>query len=267
MNHCLGIFDSGMGGFSVLRAICKRHGDIPCVYLADTARIPFGDKSPSDIRSIAAELVSWLRGQNVSLFLVACNTTNSVALDIVEDLAGVPVLGLIQSAALMINESRIGVLATPATAASKAYSHHIKSIRPDAYVIEKACPDFVPLIESGKLYSKEIERVASLYITPLLQARVESIVLGCSHYPFLEPILRNLLPSNIRIIDPAIGLARELDKYLGSPKDSSEIPCSYGNTRLCVTAEPKSFFERSKALLVNCPEVELISLRPKACFF
>ena len=268
MNTCIGIFDSGMGGLSVLNRVVERHGDLPCIYLADTARIPFGNKSPSEIRSIAKELVDWLKYKEVSIVLVACNTTNSLAFDIVESLSGIEVIGLIKSVdSMIINESRIGVLATPATAASKAYSCQIKSLKPQAFVLEQGCPDLVPLIEAGKLNTEEIKLAAKEYLKPLLKAGVESIVLGCSHYPLLVPLLRQLLPINVRLIDPAVGLAEKLDDFLGPPEESQGSPISIANTRICVTSSPSAFANRVQNVLGNCPEVELVSLKSDSCFF
>ena len=267
MKSCLGIFDSGLGGFSVLKRVVERHGDLPCVYLADTARMPFGSRSFCEIRLIATELISWLKEQNISAVLVACNTTNSLALDIVEEISDVKVFGLIQSAASMIHESRIGVLATPATAASKAYTYQIKLLNPNAFVLEQGCPAFVPLIEAGLLNSEEIEQASREYLRPLLDARVETIVLGCSHYPFLEQLLRQLLPTDVRLIDPAIGLAKDLDEILGPPDPSLNPPTTFANTRICVTSAPEEFAIRAQPFVSNSSEVELISLRREACFF
>ena len=267
MNNYFGIFDSGIGGLTVLKRILQRHGDLPCVYLADTARVPFGERSPSEIRFIATELVDWLREQNVSMIVMACNTTNSLALDVVQKVSGVRVFDLINSAAKMINHSRIGVLATPATVSAKAYSSAIKSIKPDAFVLEQGCPAFVRLIESGYLKGDEVESAAKKYLKPLLEEQVDTIVLGCSHYPFLEPLLRDLIPGNVQLVDPAKGLAVELDNCFGSVQIPIAHPIPFANTRFCVTSDSYGFSERVKALMGNSPEVELISLRSKSCFF
>ena len=148
---CLGLFDSGLGGLTVLRSILRRHGSVPIVYLGDTARVPYGSRSPAEIRSIAAEVVAWLRCQQVSTVVMACNTTNALARDVAEGQAGVPVVGLIGAAAAMVRESRVGVLATPATVASGAYPASIEALKPGTLVVQQACPRFVPLIEHGDL--------------------------------------------------------------------------------------------------------------------
>ncbi len=263
----LGIFDSGVGGFSVLKRVLERHGDVPSIYLADTARLPYGDKSPQAIRGIANEIIRWMKVQKVEAILIACNTTNSLALDVVEAEAGIPSMGLIRSAAEMIQERRIGVLATPATVRSGAYKRQIQNLCPNTFVLEQSCPEFVPFIEAGKLNSSELQFVASNYLRPLLDAHVEEIVLGCSHYPFLEPLLRSLLPENIHIIDPAIGLAKKTDILLGKSPSVIKGSFSLASTRFCVTQDPLAFSEKAFQFLGKVPEIEMISLQEETCFF
>ena len=259
---CLGLFDSGLGGLTVLRSILRRHGSVPIVYLGDTARVPYGSRSPAEIRSIAAEVVAWLRCQQVSTVVMACNTTNALARDVAEGQAGVPVVGLIGAAAAMVRESRVGVLATPATVASGAYRASIEALKPGTLVVQQACPRFVPLIEHGDLFSDELRREAMQYLAPLLEASVEAVILGCTHYPLLEPLLRSLLPPDVRLIDPSVGVARQLDALLGPPGiQQLDHPLTLDGTRLCVTADPEGFARRATPWLGIRPSVEAINLR------
>ncbi len=267
MKPCLGIFDSGLGGFTVLSQVLARYGPVSCVYLADTARVPYGEKKSSEIRKIAKEVVQWLSDQNISAVLIACNTTNSLALDVVENVSRVPVFGLIEAAGRMVKENRVGVLATPATTASNAYRKMILSFRPGTQVFEQPCPEFVPLIEGGKLCRDELRICALKYLKPLLEAEVESIIYGCSHYPLLETILREILPEDVRLVDPAIGMASQLDGILGIPKCSVMTRDLLSNTRICVTSDPSGFASRAKALMGECPDIEVVSLTSQACFF
>ena len=258
----LGLFDSGVGGLTVLRRILERHGEVPCAYLGDTARVPYGNRTPEEIRSIASEVVGWLRLSGVSTVVMACNTTNALARDVAEASAGgVPVIGLIDAAASMVRESRVGVLATPATIQSSAYRLTIEAHRPGTQVVEQACPAFVPLIESGDLLSDDLRRIAAGYLEPLLEASVGSIVLGCTHYPLLEPLLRQLLPDNVRLIDPAIGVAHSLDAVLGPPSKRPGQRLSLERVRLYVTADASGFASRATPWLGQRPEVELIHLQ------
>ena len=262
MSLCLGLFDSGVGGLTVLRSILHRHGPIPTVYLGDTARVPYGSRSPSEIRSIAAEVVAWLKQQQVTTVVMACNTTNALAREVTEGQAGVPVVGLIGAAAAMVQESRVGVLATPATVASGAYRTSIEALNPGTLVVPQACPAFVPLIERGDLSSPELRQEAIQYLAPLLEASVEAVILGCTHYPLLEPLLRSLLPPDVRLIDPAEGVARQLDALLGTPVPAQpDRALSLANTRLCVTADPEGFALRATPWLGARPRVEVVTLR------
>ncbi len=260
MKPCFGIFDSGVGGFTVLKRIADRHGDLPCLYLADTARVPYGDKSPEQIRLIATEVVKWFRNKNLSVVVVACNTTNSLAFDVVKNLADVPVLGLIQAGVEMITKKRVGVLATSATISSSAYSDFIKVRRPNSLIYEQSCPAFVPLIEQGQISSKEMRMTAIKYLRPMIENHVEEVVLGCSHYPLLEPLLRDLLPDDVRLIDPAIGLAIKLDKILSNSKFIQKSPFSHSNTRFCVTSDPVDFAKKTNIWLGSYKDVDLVSL-------
>tara|TARA_B100000700_G_scaffold290629_1_gene348871 strand:+ start:327 stop:1130 length:804 start_codon:yes stop_codon:yes gene_type:complete len=263
----LGLFDSGVGGFSVLKRVKERFGNIPCVYLGDVARVPYGTKSPEEIRTIAIEITNWLNNQNLSAVLIACNTTNSLALDILEKNIKVPTFGLIESGAQMILEERIGVLATSATVASMSYTKKILSLNPGCFVLEQACPAFVPMIEMGQLNTDEIRKVAIDYLKPLLDYEVQAVILGCSHYPLLSPLIKELLPKQVRLIDPALGLVRSLEQVLKNSNYSSSDKGSVSNTRFCVTADPSGFATRAMYWLNNYPEVELVSLRSKACVF
>ncbi|BEV36396.1 glutamate racemase [Synechococcus sp. M16CYN] len=257
MTPLLGLFDSGIGGLTVLRQVLERHGAVRCIYLGDTARVPYGNKAPSEIRLIAAEVVSWLRNQQVSTMVMACNTTNALARDVAEGQAGGPVIGLIAAAAAMVKTNRVGVLSTSATVASEAYRSSIEALHPGTIVIEQACPDFVPLIESGDLDSDYLRRVAQKYLEPLLRASVESIVLGCTHYPLLIPLLRQLLPTSVQLIDPAVGVARQLDAVLGTPKVSHGEQLHLEDCCFCVTADPEGFATRATRWLGERPFVKL----------
>ena len=255
MTPRLGFFDSGVGGLTVLRRVLERHGEVDCVYLGDTARVPYGNRSPNDIRLIAAEVVAWLRDQGVTTVVMACNTTNALARDVAEGQAGCPVVGLIGAAAAMVETQRVGVLATPATVASAAYSTSIAALHPGTVVIEQACPAFVPLIESGDLSSQDLRRAATDYLAPLLAASVESIVLGCTHYPLLVPLLRQLIPAHVQLIDPAVGVARQLDAVLGSPSNQPSSQFQLAGCRFVVTADPEGFADRATPWLGERPAV------------
>ena len=263
MKPLLGLFDSGLGGLTVLRRVLERHGAVSCIYLGDTARVPYGGRDVQELRQIAAEVVGWLRDQQVSTVVMACNTTNALAKDVAEAVAAGPVIGLIEAASSMVRTSRVGVLATAATAASGVYRSCIEATRPGTLVVEQACPSFVPLIERGDFACTELREAAETYLAPLLEASVDSIVLGCTHYPLLAPLLTELLPETVELIDPAVGVARELDAGLGTAKPLSSGRSALERCRFCVTADGEGFADRAAPWLGERPLVHEVVLRSR----
>jgi len=276
----VGLFDSGLGGLTVLRQVRALHPTARCLYLGDTARVPYGQRSTQEIRAIAAEVVHWLRLQGVDVLLMACNTSNALALDVAETEAGVPVLGLIDSVAAELGEGRVGVLATPATAASGAYRRAIQALHPSSSVLEIGCPAFVPLIEAGDLEAPELRHAAEAYLRPLLEAEVQTIVLGCTHYPLLAPLLAPLLPEGVRLVDPARAAARRLGPLLLQPPAEWELasPAAAGrngatagsggsageSVTYCVTGPAEAFACAAHAWLGERPAVRSVNLQSPA---
>ena len=159
-----GLFDSGVGGFTVLKKVIELCPNTSFIYLADTARLPYGLKTTNEIKLIAEEISCWFRHQNIDAFLVACNTTNAIALDVIKKNLDVPVFDLIGSAASTIDESKVGVLATPSTVKTKAYTNAILKFKPKTLVIEQPCPEFVPMIEMDKINSDELIDLSLIHI-------------------------------------------------------------------------------------------------------
>ncbi len=274
MSLLVGLFDSGLGGLTVLRQVQALYPHSPCLYLGDTARVPYGQRTTEDIRAIASEVVHWLRLQGVGVMVMACNTSNALALDVAVAEAGVPVVGLIDSVASGINSDRIGILATPATAASGAYRRAIHACRPSASVTEIGCPAFVPLIEAGEREAPELRRAAREYLAPLLEACVDTIVLGCTHYPLLRPLLADLLPPDVQLVDPAVAAAQRLGPLLASLGESPEVeriaepqPAEPLRTYYCVTGEAEPFAKAATAWLGRRPNVRTVSLQSPARAF
>jgi len=264
----VGLFDSGLGGLTVLRRVHEAYPHTRCLYLGDTARVPYGQRSVEDIRAIAAEVVHWLRGEGVGVLVMACNTSNALALDVAVAEAGVPVVGLIDSVAAQIQSDRVGVLATPATVASGAYRRSIQACRPQAQVVEVGCPAFVPWIEAGDLEAPGLRDAAQEYVAPLLEAGVDTVVLGCTHYPMLRPLLCSLVPAGVTLLDPAEAAVQRLGPLLASLGDAPEadlaldavIPAEQ-RSRLCVTGCPDAFASGASAWLGHRPTVNQVDLR------
>ncbi len=267
MSLRVGLFDSGLGGLTVLQQVQQHYPHSPCLYLGDTARVPYGQRSAAEIRQIAAEVVRWLRAQGIDVLVMACNTSNALALDVAVAEAGVPVVGLIDSVAATLHGDRIGVLATPATAASGAYRRAIHACRPAADVLEIACPAFVPLIEAGDLEHPELQQAARSYLAPLIAHRCEAIVLGCTHYPLLRPLLTRLLPEGVALVDPAEAAVARLGPLLASLGELPEAEREPGpppdlqqHSRICVTGHAGSFAEAAARWLGSAVTVEQVRL-------
>ena len=268
MSLRVGLFDSGLGGLTVLRQVHAHYPHSPSLYLGDTARVPYGERSPEEIRSIAAEVVHWLQQQGIGVLVMACNTSNALALDVAVAEAGVPVVGLIDSVAATLSADRIGVLATPATAGSGAYRRAIHACNPDAEVIEVGCPAFVPLIEAGDLQHPELRHAARTYLAPLLEHDVQAIVLGCTHYPLLTPLLQDLLPAGVSLVDPAQAAVQRLGPLLASLGELPEgeqrqdpVLSPMLASRICVTGCPKTFAQAAARWLGIEPQVEQVQLK------
>ena len=216
----IGVFDSGLGGLTVLRAIRRRLPLEGTVYLGDTARVPYGPKAAETIRRYAVEATDFLVGKGVKAVVVACNTATARALPEVEARAGVPVLGVVEPGGRAAAEAsvtgRIGVIGTRGTISSRAYNRVIHAHRPDALVFEQACPLFVPLVEEGWTDEEVTRLAAERYLAPILEQGIDTLVLACTHYPLLKPLLTRVVGANVALIDSAESTADALEQMLVS---------------------------------------------------
>jgi len=201
----IGIFDSGIGGLTVARAIYERLPHESTIYFGDTARVPYGPKSPDTVRRYSLEILHWLLGQGVKAVVIACNTSTAHALDALQAESPVPVIGVIEpgarAAVSAMRRGPIGVIGTTGTIASNAYARAIQAAKPGAAVEQKACPLFVPLVEEGWFEHPAAELIALEYLQPLKHAGVDVLVLGCTHYPLLKPLLQRTMGPDLRLID------------------------------------------------------------------
>lgn len=214
----IGIFDSGLGGLTVVKRVIEKLPHESVVYVADQSHVPYGERAPDEIRSFALGITDFLIGQDAKLVIMACNMSSATALDAAHEMFPVPVIGVIEAgvrAALRGASGRpIGVLATKGTVSTRAYSRTIMRLMPEAEVIEQACPRFVPLIEAGKWDSDEAREAVREYVTPLMEANCDSLILGCTHYPFLSRFIRQEAGPGVTIIDPAEETAVEAANIL-----------------------------------------------------
>ena len=214
----IGIFDSGIGGLTVARAIYDRLPNESTIYFGDTARVPYGPKSPDTVRRYSLEILDWLLEQEVKAVVIACNTSTAHALDALRAASPVPVIGVIDPGArAAIAASRggtIGVIGTAGTIASNAYARAIRAIRPEARVEQRACPLFVPLVEEGWFEHAAAELIAADYLSPLREIGTDVLVLGCTHYPLLRPLLQRVMGQGVRLIDSGEATAEALEATL-----------------------------------------------------
>jgi len=213
-NRPIGIFDSGVGGLTVVKEIFKALPNEKIIYLGDTARVPYGTKSGETIKRFSIENAEFLMQFNVKLIVVACNTASSIALPVLRKRFKVPIVGVIKpgakKAARLTNKARIGVIGTPATIKSRSYKKAIDGILGRAKVVSQACPLFVPLAEEGWLDNRITLDIAKKYLAPLTREKIDTLVLGCTHYPLLKNVISRVVGRGVRIVDSASSVAEEV---------------------------------------------------------
>ena len=216
----VGVFDSGIGGLTVARALYDRLPHESTIYFGDTARVPYGPKSPETVRRYSLEILHWLLGEGVKAVVVACNTSTAHALDALRAASPVPVVGVIEPGARAAVKAShgggIGVIGTVGTIGSNAYARAIHAAAPGARVEQLACPLFVPLVEEGWFDRPATELIAAEYLAPLRRAGIDTLVLGCTHYPLLKPLLERVMGPAVTLIDSAQETAAELARVLAA---------------------------------------------------
>ncbi len=218
MPQPIGIFDSGLGGLTVVHALAELLPHESLIYLGDTARVPYGTKSAPTVTAYSIENTEFLLQRDVKAVVVACNTASAYAVPELQRLFKTPIMGVLQpgvEAALRATQSgRIGVIGTAGTIASDAYARALKEHRSDIIVESQACPLFVPLVEEGWLQHAETESIARHYLQPLIEAEVDTLILGCTHYPLLEPIIQKVMGPDVHLVDSATAVAEALKGLL-----------------------------------------------------
>lgn len=222
----IGIFDSGVGGMTVARAIEHLCPDLPLVYFGDIARTPYGSKSPDTIIRYSRFNTDFLLEQGAELIVVACNSASSAAADALRFHYSVPVLDVITPATIKAAElsgaGRIGIIGTRATVKSGIYPQRIREIRPDAKVFSQACPLLVPLVEEGWLNKRETKMILRGYLHPLRLKKIDTLVLGCTHYPLLKQLIGPRIGNQVRLIDSSVEMALHVQAYLDAHPELKE---------------------------------------------
>lgn len=217
-NAPIGIFDSGVGGLTVAREIMRQMPQEHLVYFGDTARVPYGSKSQETIIRYSRQIIRFLRTKEVKAIVIACNTASAYALETVERESDIPVIGVVNAGARTAIEAtkngKIGVIGTEGTINSGIYTEVMKWMKPDIEVYGKPCPLFVPLVEEGLLHDSVTDEIASRYLSVLKGRYIDTLVLGCTHYPLLRSTLRRLMGNDVTLVNPAYETAIELKQLL-----------------------------------------------------
>lgn len=265
MNSPIGLFDSGLGGLTVLKELIKMAPYEDVVYVADTIHMPYGNRSVQEIVRYMKQIISFLEKMDVKAILVACNTSSALALNYIKSIISLPITGLIEPTAKRVSQEkhakRVGVLATRATTSSLAYTLAIKRYNPDIQVIEKSAPLLVPFIEN-RVKREVLIKALTIYLEPLVNAEIDTLILGCSHYPlYLEEISSILLEKykkEIIIVDPAIYAVEEL---LTELKNMGITERGTGEVRFFTTGDAYEFSEKATVFINRPIKVKHINLR------
>ena len=224
----IGVFDSGVGGLTVAREIMRQIPGERIVYFGDTARVPYGNKSQATIIRFARQIVRFLETHEVKAIAVACNTASAYALEVLEQEIDIPIIGVVKpgarTAVRTTKNGRVGVIATEATIHSGMYTRYIHSIDPDVAVFSKACPLFVPLVEEGMIHDFVTEEIANRYLEELKRQHIDTLILGCTHYPLLRSLLARCMGSEVELVNPAYETAVSLRELLREKDLLAEAP-------------------------------------------
>lgn len=264
-NNPIGVFDSGVGGLTVVKELIKILPHENIIYFGDTARVPYGTKSKDTVIKFSGEIVHFLTGKNVKLILVACNTASAVALDTLRKKVNphtnklsigagvkVPVIGVIESGAVSAvsnsKNRKIGVIGTEATIKSKAYEKSIKKIAGNYKIVNCACPLFVPLAEEGWTGKKISRTIAGEYLKYIKKSGIDTLILGCTHYPLLKKVIGKVLGKNIKLIDSAAAIAKKVKNILENKKMLNRS-AHIGYKRFFVSDAPEKFKKLGRIFL------------------
>ena len=260
----IGVFDSGIGGLTVVHEMMRQLPDESIIYFGDTARVPYGPKSPETVLRYSREIAGYLRDQGVKALVIACNTATAHALSALTDELPFPVIGVVgpgaRAAVKATHTNSVGVVGTVGTINSGAYERAIRDARPDATITTRACPLFVPLVEEGWLDHEATRLIAREYLSQMAAANVDTLVLGCTHYPLLKPLIAEVLGPDVRLIDSAEETAAETKRVLAERKllAAGTKPPAY---RFVASDAPAQFLRLAQRFLgTSIDRVETLTL-------
>ena len=250
----IGIFDSGIGGLTVVKALMEHISGYDIIYLGDTARTPYGTKSSETVKKYALENTEFLLNKGAKIIIIACNTASSVATESVTENFDVPIFEVITPAVeLSMNTSHkpsIGIIGTRATVKSGIYEKKIKEMNPQARVYSKACPLFVPLVEEGWLNKPETRMIVKKYLHSLKVRQINTLILGCTHYPLLKDIIQKKIGKRVRIIDSSIAVASNVKAFLEKHQEVDDMLSKKGKYTFFVSDVTEQF-EKTATTMVK----------------
>lgn len=231
----VGVFDSGVGGLTVVREIMRQIPNEKIIYFGDTARVPYGSKSKETVTRFSRQIVHFLQTHHVKTIVVACNTVSAYALEELEKEIDIPIIGVVKPGARVASEvtrnGKIGVIATPATISSHIYNQYIEEINPKVTIYEKACPLFVPLVEEGLWIDPVTDEIARRYLTELIDLDIDTLILGCTHYPLIRSTLGRIMGGKVTLVNPAYETAIQLRSLLQEKGLLNENPPKLGENQ------------------------------------
>jgi glutamate racemase len=258
----LGVFDSGVGGLTVLKEIHRRLPRESTIYLGDLQHFPYGPRYPEQVRSFAFDIIRYLESRDVKLVVIACNTATAAALDQAREVFDVPIVGVIspgaQAAVEATRKGLVAVISTEGTRASQQYLHAVKEIDPTVGVYQKACPELVEIVEAGEADSARAEDALRQDLREIVDLGADVLVLGCTHYPLLKPAIRRVYPGAFQLVDSAETTAWKVERILDRARMRADGAPRH---ELVVTSIPERFDETARILFgEDVPEVREVNL-------
>ena len=260
----VGVFDSGVGGLTVVNQLIKSLPQEDIIYFGDTAHLPYGSKSKESVIRFSLDIANFLQAQRVKIIVVACNTASSFALSSLREKIEIPVIGVIepgaQAAVDATRNFKIGIIGTEGTIKSRAFEEALKKIDKNVKVFSRACPLFVPLVEEGWLDEPETSQIAEKYLSPMKDEGIDTLILGCTHYPLLKELLSRIMGQEISLIDTAEATAKAVEKKLGE-KNLLRKGSRKAVYKFFVSDDPEKFLQLGRRFLgKNVEKAERINL-------
>ena len=249
----IGILDSGVGGLTVFKELSRLLPHEKLIYFGDTARMPYGPRPDQEVRRFALQIIEFLQSQEIKIVIVACNTATAAGLSSYREQSDIPVLGVIKpgvdAAIKQTKNGRIGVIGTAGTIGSSTYEKALKEARPDLEVTARPCPLFVLLVENDLVHTPEAGKVAQEYLAPFTRAGVDTLILGCTHYPLMAGLIQETVGPGITLINSAREIAREVSTILTARQLHNPLQCPEPGYRFFVSGNPRSFEEIASKML------------------